>query len=325
MAQIQVDYSPTPQIEGGPGLSITVTLIEEPGDPVIPDHRVRWTISPVSPTITEADIDTGSFVTQGIALDFFGYGPANAQTFNEVMTWLDDGEVEGTEIFSVTLDQLSGTNVSLAPGTSAVTNLEALDECFLAGTHLLTEQGYRAVEDLQIGDRVQTVEGKLEPIKWIGRQTRHRFMAHPQRSLPIQIKAGALGENMPCRDLFVSPDHAVLFEGILINAGALENGVSIVKTFPDVYVYYHIELENHSLLDAEGVPAESFYPNREDRATFDNCAEYNDLYPEGNRGLMLWPLDYPRVSSKRALPRYINKKLMDIAHQLTKKETNILE
>ena len=323
MAQVQVDYSPTPVIEGGPGLSITVTLIEEPGDPVIPDHSVRWTIGEGSPSITESDVATGSFVTQGIALNFAGYGPANAQTFSEVLTLLDDGMVEAPENFTVTLDQLMGTNVSLAPGTSDLTTIQALDECFLAGTHLLTEQGYRPVEDLQIGDRVQAVEGKLEPIKWIGRQTRHRFMAHPQRSLPIQIKAGALGENRPRRDLFVSPDHAVLFEGVLINAGALENGVSIVKTFPDVYVYYHIELEKHSLLDAEGVPAESFYPNREDRATFDNGAEYDDLYPEGNQGLMLWPLDYPRISSKRALPLYISKKLMDIAHQLTEKEMNI--
>ena len=323
MAQIQVDYSPTPVIEGGPALSITVTLIEEAGDPVIPDHSVRWTFGPGSPSVGPADVDNGSLVTQGIALNFTGYGPAHAQTFNNVLTLLDDGEVEAPESFTYTLDQLTGTNVSLAPGTAEVTTIQALDECFLAGTHLLTERGYRPVEDLQIGDRVQTVEDKLVPIKWIGRQTRHRFMAHPQRSLPIQIKAGALGENRPRRDLFVSPDHAVLFEGVLINAGALENGVSIVKTFPDIYVYYHIELENHALLDAEGVPAESFYPNREDRASFDNCAEYDDLYPEGNQGLMLWPLDYPRISSKRAMPRYINKKLMDIAHQFTEKETNI--
>ena len=115
--------------------------------------------------------------------------------------------------------------------------------CFLSGTHILTEKGEIAIENLQIGDKIKTAEGKLEPIKWIGKQTRYPHeISNPLRSHPILIKAGALGNNLPHRDLYVSPDHAMFFEGLLINAGALVNDISIIKTEPkEIFTYYHIE------------------------------------------------------------------------------------
>jgi hypothetical protein len=72
------------------------------------------------------------------------------------------------------------------------------------------------------------------------------------------------------------------------------------------------------LLDAEGAPAESYLPNKEDRSLYDNGAEYEELYPEGSN-LMLWPMDYPRVSSYNKVPRYIRKKLLAIAEELESK------
>ena len=139
---------------------------------------------------------------------------------------------------------------------------DILTECFLPGTNILTEKGEVAVEALNIGDIVQTADGKLEPIKWIGKQTvEPDRVKHPLRGYPILIKAGALGNGLPHRDLYTSPDHAYLVEGLLINAGALVNDISIIKTEPtETFYYYHVELENHSLLVAEGTAAESFYP-----------------------------------------------------------------
>ena len=32
---------------------------------------------------------------------------------------------------------------------------------------------------------------------------------------------------------------------------------------------------------------------------------------------MLWPMDYPRISSWNKVPRFVSKKLMKIAHQLS--------
>ena len=243
----------------------------------------------------------------------------------------------GTETFTTTTYGTGGYQLQLAPDTYTVTFTGNLDsdgdsdtiskevvigtenvkldiECFLTGTHILTESGEVAVEDLKIGDMVRTAEGKLEPIAWIGIQTIHPSQVkRPLRGYPVLIKAGALGDRLPHRDLYTSPDHALFVEGLLINAGALVNDVSIIKTEPqDTFVYYHIELANHSLLLAEGASTESYLPQKENRAEYDNGAEYENIYPQGSN-LMLWPMDYPRVSSKNKVPRYVSQKLMAIA------------
>ena len=197
------------------------------------------------------------------------------------------------------------------------TYVSVLIECFLTGTHILTNKGEVTVENLAIGDNVVTAEGKLEPVKWIGYQTvQPHQVKNPLRGYPILIKAGALGNNLPQRDLYVSPDHAMFFEGVLINAGALVNGTSIIKTEPkEAFTYYHVELENHALLLAEGAHAESYLPQNEERLAYENGAEYEELYPYGSN-LMLWPMDYPRISSWSKVPRYMRKKLNAIAEEL---------
>lgn len=189
--------------------------------------------------------------------------------------------------------------------------------CFLTGTQILTDKGYRSVEELAIGDTVQTADGELKPVKWIGYQTcQPNKVASTLDSYPVLIKAGALGNNLPRRDLQVSPNHSMLVDGLLINAGALTNGVSIITTEPDeTYVYYHVELEDHALLVAEGTAAESYLPQKENRLGYDNGAEYEKLYPQGSK-LMLWPMDYPRISSKSKVPGYVTQRLNQIAAEL---------
>ena len=71
-------------------------------------------------------------------------------------------------------------------------------------------------------------------------------------------------------------------------------------------------------LVAEGTAAESYLPQKEDRAEYDNFAEYEELYPDGSN-LMLWPMDYPRISSWVKVPRYVRNKLNSIAAQLSDK------
>lgn len=205
-------------------------------------------------------------------------------------------------------------------GSDATLSATPNPECFLTGTRILTETGYKAVEELQIGDLAQTAYGTLAEIKWIGYQTiEPGNIKNPLRGYPILVKAGALGHNLPCRDLYLSPDHALLVDELLINAGALVNDVSIIKTEPtEAFVYYSVELEHHSLLIAEGTSAESYMPHKEDREGYDNAEEYEQLYPSGS-DLMLWPMDYPRVSSKNNVPRFVQQKLLKLTESLNKK------
>ncbi|MEL6987663.1 MAG: Hint domain-containing protein, partial [Bacteroidota bacterium] len=246
------------------------------------------------------------------------------EVINGIIPVIPTNAMEGFQntSFSTTEDsvtiQIPQSELSEASGGTASFTAFLTTECFLAGTKILTDKGEIAVEELSIGDLVQTAEGILEPIRWIGKQTvEPNRIQNPLRGYPILIKAGALGKGLPYRDLYTSPDHAYLVDGLLINAGALVNDISIIKTEPtETFYYYHVELENHSLLIAEGTPAESFYPNREDRLVYDNGAEYDRLYPYGNSQLILYPLDYPRISSKNKVPGYISEKLLQIAEKL---------
>ena len=183
-----------------------------------------------------------------------------------------------------------------APSTPFVITVQP---CFLPGTRIATPSGEVAVETLQPGDLVLTADGRAVPVRWVGRQTVITALANPVQGLPVRIAAGALGENLPARDLLVSPGHALGFGDVLVNAGALVNGTTIRREtpLPRVFEYWHVELDSHMLLLAEGVPAESFLDSVEP-AAFDNAATRPEAPP-------IAELDLPRARSHRQVPQWI--------------------
>jgi hypothetical protein len=128
--------------------------------------------------------------------------------------------------------------------------------------------------------------------------------------LPIKISANALGPGHPFQDLYVSPDHAVLFDSTLIHAKALINGTSIVQMneWAGDVEYFHIETEDHELIYANGVPAETFIDNVS-RKQFDNYAEFEALYPGAP---MMTELDLPRVLFCRQLSTQTARRLSSL-------------
>ena len=99
-----------------------------------------------------------------------------------------------------------------------------------------------------------TKSGWTRPIKWIGRRSYPgRFVMGRKDILPVCIKAGALADKVPKRDLWLSPHHAMYLEGALIEAKDLVNGASIVQAeHVEEVEYFHIELETHDVIVAEG-------------------------------------------------------------------------
>ncbi len=166
--------------------------------------------------------------------------------------------------------------------------------CYCRGTSILTARGYVPIEELTIGDRVVTVTGDARPIKWIGRRAYDpRFVAGNRAVLPIRVRAGALADGVPARDLRVSPGHAFYIDGVLVPVECLVNGATIVQEdCVERLEYFHIEFDKHEVIFAEAARAESFV-DCDNRLMFHNGAEFALLYPDDNRPR--WQFWAPRL------------------------------
>jgi hypothetical protein len=164
--------------------------------------------------------------------------------------------------------------------------------CYAAGTRILTPRGEVPIERLHRDDLVITVSGRPQPIRWIGHR-RVDFRTHPnhQRILPVRIAAHAFGDGRPKRNLLLSPDHAVYVQGVLIPIRHLINGTTIAQIQRRAITYYHIELLQHDVLVADGLPAET-YLDAGGRSAFGNGDAVIQLHPEFNAPqdhyAMLW-------------------------------------
>jgi collagen type I/II/III/V/XI/XXIV/XXVII alpha len=154
--------------------------------------------------------------------------------------------------------------------------------CFAEGSRLQTRDGPVAVEHLTVGDHLLTADGSLKPIIWIGRRAMN-CERHPDPATvwPVRVRTGAFGMNIPRRDLYLSPDHAVFVNGVLVPVKLLVNGTSIAQAQRNRVTYFHVELPGHAVILAEDLPVESyldtgdladFHRNRETIRLFANFA-----------------------------------------------------
>lgn len=212
---------------------------------------------------------------------------------------------------------LSTTEQSLGAGTAPELDNTTSPLCFLPGTLIATPGGLIAVEDLSAGDLVLTADGRATPVKWMGRQTIATLFGMAESLRPVRISAGALGPDLPVRDLRLTTSHALVLDGLLVQAGALVNGTSIRRMemgeLGDRFIVYHIELEGHDVVLADGVPAETFVDNVS-RMRFDNYGEFEAVF--GAPIEMMTELEPPRVKSARQLPAAIRKRVADRAAEL---------
>jgi autotransporter-associated beta strand protein len=219
----------------------------------------------------------------GDEMDFVGVTFTNAGTAPVI-----NGDtlqvVENSTIYDLALDpgqDYSGLVFQRAQDSGTGTIITVDPACYVGGTRILTTRGEVAVERLRIGDQVVTASGVSRPIRWIGRR-RINLSRHsaPERVAPIRIRAGAFADNVPRRDLLLSPDHAVLRDGLLIPARLLVNGASIARaTWHRNITYFHVELDVHDILLAENLPAES-YLDTGNRRAFENAGGLVVLHPD---------------------------------------------
>ena len=231
---------------------------------------------------------TWSFVfdSDDPALDGLDSGQSMTVTFN--IQVFDTSWTGGTQT------TVNGTTV-VDTHQVTITIFGENEVCFTRGTEILTTEGPKPVEALKVGDMVVTRDNGPKPIRWIASSVVSNERRRGNSSLePIVIEAGALGNGTPERDLCVSPQHRVLIEGghvdlivaepaVLASAKSLLNGKTI-RHCGDAFEkleYWHVALDDHEVIFANGCPAESFHVGDValDSMSSAQLAELEDLFP----------------------------------------------
>lgn len=180
------------------------------------------------------------------------------------------------------------------------TNIEKVLPCFTPGTMILTDRGLIAVENMQPGDLVETLDNGVQPLRWIGKRDLSTADLIVQPKLqPIRIAAGSLDRGLTERDMMVSPQHRMLIKGaraemlfgepeVLVAATHLTTlpGIEQVQTYGVTYV--HLVFDRHEIICADRAWTENFQPA--DRTLSNMDSEQRDeieaLFPELTMGAL---------------------------------------
>jgi len=173
--------------------------------------------------------------------------------------------------------------------------------CFADGTLIETPDGPRPVEDLSEGCLVCTRDAGAQPVRrLLSRAIGPKDLARSPALRPIVITAGAIGPGIPARDLRVSPQHRMLVRSTIAKR-MFDTSETLVAAkhllpLPGVYQdeglqalrYFHIVLDAHHVLWADGAEAESFYPGPMGLAALAPAAqaELRALFPGVAAGLV---------------------------------------
>jgi autotransporter passenger strand-loop-strand repeat protein len=265
---------------------------------------------------TTTDLSVVSFHGATIDLADVTYvsgGTARLDTAHDTLTVSEGGHTTTLQLSG----DYTGDYIHLAADGGTGTDITAdQTPCYCTGTLIRIARAGRlfdmAVEALKLGDCAVTVSGRHVPIRWIGhRSLDEGFLAAHPDVRPVRILAGAFGKDLPARNLYLSPGHPVLVgagedgeSGVLVPIMCLINGTSIAReTKGDGVTYWHVELEQHDIMLAEGLPAESFL-DFGNRPWFENSAEHAfsnpDFIPPGLSGRCRpVAVDGPTVEAER--------------------------
>jgi autotransporter passenger strand-loop-strand repeat protein len=244
------------------------------GDTYIASTGGTIVLSPAPASASFLDFDSGTIALEHPAA-------SNATTLSNVAPG-DVLELPGNSVTSASFTATSlkvitndgtyaFTDVSYASPVAGytaafdpTTGLEAITfshsaVCFCSGTLILTDRGEVPVEALNIGDRAITLSHQARPITWIGNGRALVTRGRRSAATPIIVSKGALADNVPHHDLAVTKGHSLFLDGVLIPAEFLVNHRSIRwdDRAQEVTVY-HVELDSHDVLLANGAPAESY-------------------------------------------------------------------
>lgn len=221
---------------------------------------------------------------------------------NAVLTF---PEGEAITLVGVTPAQMSTTAQLVAAGVP----------CFTTGAKILTTRGAIPIERLKVGDKVQTRDNGLQPIRWIGRRHLSQYDLEQVPSLrPVLLKGGVFGNTS---DVLVSPQHGISLRTdkgeSFVRAkhlAELPGGMVRIARGLKQVTYYHLLFDVHQVIYGDGLASESFYPGPMAMSGLDPAAkaELDLLFPAlGARSTLAAygpaARDYVR---RHALPDHLN-------------------
>ncbi|WP_296426483.1 Hint domain-containing protein [Yoonia sp.] len=241
---------------------VTITALDADGNPVIPVFTNLTTNHvQTSPNTVEANGATSN------AVDGPGAADSITVTFN-------------APVVSVVIT-ISGGSSGIRTGAVGISNISGDIVCFARDTMIQTNRGDIPVQDLHLGDLVQTLDHGLQPIRWIGSRTVDAI----GKFAPVSIAAGVLDNT---RTLVLSPQHRVLLQGwqaellfgeseVLVAAKHLVDDSRVVRREGGSVTYFHILFDRHEIVFAEGAACESFHPGHVDISGMED-AQRNELF-----------------------------------------------
>lgn len=215
---------------------------------------------------------------------------------------LDLSQWEGSDSVRINYDPDDITNGTVefldenrnTIGTLKFENIEKVVPCFTPGSMITTLGGEVAVEDLEVGDMVLTLDEGYRPLRWIGTRALSDIdvVAAPHLA-PVRIARGALGAGLPERDMLVSPQHRIFWSSIeaelhfgehevLIPAIHFVGLPGITREAATATTYIHLMFDQHQLVRADGAWSESFQPGVATLSAVDAVQrrELFELFPE---------------------------------------------
>jgi hypothetical protein len=201
------------------------------------------------------------------------FGGPGEPTINDLLsgTYVDPthGPIWASGTYQITGGEEDGATV----GATSFSNFEQSEVnvvCYAPGSLIRTPSGDKRVEDLRVGDLVETQDAGPCPIRWV-RSSDQPLDGAAQDDCPVLIQAGALGDGRPARDLVVSPQHRILVGGhghledrfdeeCFVPAKAL-TGLPKVRHMNGkrAITWVHFALDTHHVVLANGLLSESLY------------------------------------------------------------------
>jgi Ca2+-binding RTX toxin-like protein len=217
--------------------------------------------------------------------DFLDLSPYYETIFDVREDLNDDGILNQSNGVATGSTALGGSITLTGVSASDLTFDNINVACFTAGTLIDTDEGPIAVEHLTSDMRLTTKDNGFQPVRAVV----SRVVPGQCRFAPIVISKGALGNN---RELVVSPAHRMMISGwrtelmfgcaeMLASAKSLTNGDTIYSRPVDEVEYFHILLDRHEIIFAEGSETESYFLDSEsliDDAALELMALFPDLF-----------------------------------------------